>query len=129
MSGVELALAVVPLVIAVIQHRKPLARVGRAMITSRRSTEQRNERSDFYSQLYLELSMLHYTLQRLVGEVPPGNNEAVQRHVHQALGTGLQVFEETLRDILQSFDDIVSTKSLGLEEMVRTGRYLQNEVN
>ncbi|CAO2648884.1 Nn.00g098330.m01.CDS01 [Neocucurbitaria sp. VM-36] len=120
MSGVELALAIVPLVIAVIQHRKPLAKAGRAILTSNRSNEQRNERSDFYSQLYIELSMLHNTLQKLVGDVPPTDNEAMQKRIHQALSTGAKVFEDILRDILQSVDDIVSDRSLGLEGMVRT---------
>jgi hypothetical protein len=119
MSGVELALAIVPLVIAVIQHRKPLVKVGRALLTSRRNDEQMNERLDFYSQLYIELSTLHNTLQRLTGDASSENNDALQQHVNQALGTGIHLFEIILRDILQSIDDLVSDKSLGLEGMVR----------
>lgn len=128
MSGVELALAIVPLVIAVIQHRKPLVKAGRALLTSRRNDEQIDERLDFYSQLYLELLWLHNTLQRLAGDAPSGNNEALKQHVHQALGTGVQLFEIILRDILQRIDDLVSDKSLGLEGMVRIKKYLQNDL-
>jgi hypothetical protein len=128
MSGVELALAIVPLVIAAIQHRRPIVKVGRALLTSRRNNEQVNELLDFYSQLYIELSMLYNTLQRLAGDAPSEDNEALQQHVHQALGTGVQLFEDILRDILQSIDDIVSDKSLGLEGMVRTKLYFQNDL-
>ena len=79
-----------------------------------------NDRTDFYSQLYIELSMLHNTLQKLAGDAPFENNEAMQEYLRRTLGTNLELFENILQRILQSIDDIVSDKSLGLQGMVRT---------
>jgi len=124
MSGVELALAIIPLVMAIVT---PLVKPSRALFTSRRNIEQMNELLDFYWELRIEIVMLQNTLKTLAGDISYDDSEALQQQVHQVLGADEQYFEHILQDVLRSVDNVVSDKSLGLERMVRAKRYLQND--
>ena len=121
MSGVELALAITPLVIATIS---PLAKASKAFFASRRNSEQTNELLDFYDQLKTQILMLQNTLRRLAGDTPYDDDEALQQRADQVLGKDQEAFKHMLELVLRSVNDVVSDKSLGLERMVRKKRGL-----
>ena len=118
MSGVELLLAILPLVIAAAEHREPFFRTGRALSSSKAKEHQLY---DFCLELHDELSFLANTLGSIIrgtSSNTPDNLIPLSTEDHQAIGAVLgdkaHTFHSLLGRILSGLDAIVSDRSLGL---------------
>ncbi|KAF2115387.1 hypothetical protein BDV96DRAFT_659646 [Lophiotrema nucula] len=112
LTGLELALAVVPLIIAAAEHHRTVARKSKAVASSKANNEQLLQ---FYFELYDELSLLRSTLNRVEGTSThseviqayhPSGEASRAEHIRQALGTNAQAFESILNRILKSINNI-----------------------
>lgn len=113
MTGVELALAVVPLVIVLVEHHRTVIRKTKAVT---RSKTKNRQQLDFYNELYDELSLLKITLDRI--ETRPtkaGHKESRAESIQRALGENAQPFQIILDRVMKSINDLVSDKSVALE--------------
>jgi hypothetical protein len=125
-SGLELAFAIVPLVISATEHhRKAYHKIK--MIASRKARDE--EREDFLSELHDEIALLGNTLKRLISDLTTLTEKQRQQllnldreqwkqdDVGAALNTRLGgdaelAFTDILSRLLKSLDDVVSEKSL-----------------
>lgn len=114
MSGAELALAVVPLVIVLAEHHKAVLRKGKALAFPRSKNEQQLE---FYHDLHDELCLLKVTLDRVRRRSAlDGYNEKQEEAIKRVLGTSAPHFTKILDRILRSINDLVSDKSIALTQ-------------
>lgn len=114
MTGVELALAIVPLIIALIEHHGSVVRKGKALARSKSKNEQQ---LDFYCELHDELSLLKITLDTITARaVAAGSQSSIQQpeSITQVLGSAAPHFDSILNRVLKSISDIVSDKSVDL---------------
>ncbi|KAL9093917.1 MAG: hypothetical protein Q9165_003840 [Trypethelium subeluteriae] len=119
--GIELALAVLPLVISAAEHSKEAIQKVKALTSNKAKSERQ---LDFFYEISDELALLRNTLRGLVHEEtlaangtslwPLTSNELQQ--IDETLGDNAGPFREILRRLLKSFEDLVSDKSLSLEE-------------
>lgn len=119
MSGAELALAIVPLVIVLIEHHRTVLRKSKALTLSRISNDQQ---LDFYQDLHGELTLLNMILERvkiksarvrLSGSQP----EMTQAEsIEIALGHSADDFQSILDRVLRSINDLVREKSNALTQ-------------
>jgi hypothetical protein len=122
MTGIELALAIVPLVIAVVEHHQTVLRRAQAITSSRAKNEQQIE---FYQDLYAELALLETVLNGVKAystQKNPNNNASQERRasqnlsdvIHEALGNSAEPFEQILGRVLKGVDALVRDKSVAL---------------
>jgi len=119
MSGAELAMAIVPLVIALVEHHSSVLRKSNALTLSRISNDQQ---LDFYQDLHGELTLLNMILERvkiksarvrLSGSQP----EMTQAEsIEIALGNSADDFQSILDRVLRSINDLVREKSNALTQ-------------
>ncbi|CAN9219834.1 unnamed protein product [Alternaria alternata] len=119
MSGAELALAIVPLVIVLVEHHRTVLRKSKALTLSRISNDQQ---LDFYQDLHGELTLLNMILERvkiksarvrLSGSQP----EMTQAEsIEIALGNSADDFQSILDRVLRSINDLVREKSNALTQ-------------
>ena len=118
MTGIELALAIVPLVIAAVEHQKAIRRKGKAAASSRAKNEQQ---LDFYHELSNELALLGLTLKgvEIYSTGKPASRtaragnasiEALSDSILEALGERAQPFKETVLKIMENVNALVSDK-------------------
>ena len=114
MSGAELALAIVPLVIVLVEHHRTVIRRGKAVTLSRISNDQQ---LDFYQELHAELSLLNVTLDRVkaicykTGLSKARPDESEEELIDIALGTRAPDFKQILDRVMKSVNDLVREKS------------------
>jgi hypothetical protein len=114
MSGVELALAIVPLVIVLIQHHQTIFSRGRALTSSRFSNDQQRE---FYQGLHVELSLLNIVLSRVHIVSTEVSFDGIQTRdylaasIQNRLGDSADNFQQVLDRILKSMNDLVRDES------------------
>lgn len=112
MSGAELALAIVPLVIVLVEHHQTVIRKGKALAFPRSKNEQQ---LDFYHELHDELCLLKTTLNRVKGRSTlAGHIEEQEAAIKRVLGSNAPHFDKVLDRILRSINDLVSDKSVAL---------------
>ncbi|KAH7066387.1 hypothetical protein BKA63DRAFT_571758 [Paraphoma chrysanthemicola] len=114
MSGAELALAIVPLVIAVVEHHPTVLRKSKALLSSK---SKNNQQLDFFCELHDELTLLHMTLNRIKNRsLLAGYDETEEEAIARALGNEAPHFQTILGRILRSINDLVSEKSIDLSQ-------------
>jgi len=127
MSGAELALAIVPLVIVLIEHHQTVFRRGKALTFSKISN---NQQLDFYQELHDEILLLKLTLEKvhatstnvLSSEALPDKSQA--EAIEIALGKNADNFNQILDRVLKSINDLVRERSSVLtdDDTVNTHR-------
>jgi hypothetical protein len=128
MAGVELALAIVPLVIVLIEHHQTVFCKSRALTSSRISNEQQLE---FYQDLHAELSLLYMTLNRVeivssrteLNRTQPASSPA--QSIQSRLGSSADNFQQILDRVLKSIDDLVREDSSALTQADTVSALLQ----
>jgi hypothetical protein len=112
----ELALAIVPLVIVLVEHHQTVLRKGKALTRPKSKNEQQ---LDFYHELHDELCLLNLTLNRIKVRHHRGDSE--EESIERALGANAPHFKKILERILSYIANLVSERSLGLtaEDAVR----------
>lgn len=119
MSGAELALAIVPLVIVLVEHHRTVFRKGKALTLSRISNDQQ---LDFYHELHGELSLLNMILERVKLKAARVRLSRVKLEMSQtesieiALGNSADDFQLILNRVLKSINDLVREKSNALTQ-------------
>jgi len=114
MSGAELALAIVPLVIVLIEHHQTVFRRGKALAFSKISN---NQQLDFYQELHAEILLLSLTLEKVQinsSRVLSGgalSEKTRAEAIEIALGENANHFNEILNRVLKSINDLVREKS------------------
>ena len=114
MSGAELALAIVPLVLVLIEHHQTVFRRGKALTFSKISN---NQQLDFYQELHDEILLLKLTLEKvhatstkvLSSEALPDKSQA--EAIEIALGKNADNFNQILDRVLRSINDLVRERS------------------
>lgn len=126
LSGLELAFAIVPLVIAATEHHQHVCHKAHTILSTRARNEQLE---DFLSELHDEIALLGHTLKILISDLTTLTEEQRDRllridreqwkakDVSVALRARLgddadNVFTDILDRLLKSLDDVVSEKSL-----------------
>ena len=120
-TGIELALAVLPLLISATEHHKKALRQVKVILSTKRKIEQQLV---FYNELYEELALLANTLKAVIGDLSPRSetqNVSLTQDEHDqienTLGTRTaESFSELLGRLLSSLNDLVSEKTLGLNK-------------
>lgn len=127
LTGIELALAVIPLIIAGIACYRPA--LDKTKTASRQKVK--NEKLlDFYQNLHAEIALLDITLQCLVSNLPTipeqqkiqllehdrnqWKDVAVAVALSERLGGAEDAFKDILDTILKTLENIISDKSLHL---------------
>jgi hypothetical protein len=119
MSGAELALAIVPLVIVLVEHHRTVLRKGKALTLSRISNDQQ---LDFYQDLHGELTLLNMILEKVHIKSARVRLSGAQPEISQAesieiaLGHSAKDFQTILDRVLKSINDLVREKSNALTE-------------
>ncbi|KAL9623532.1 MAG: hypothetical protein Q9160_002213 [Pyrenula sp. 1 TL-2023] len=129
MSGVELSLAVLPLIISAAENRKSILRTGKLLLLKK---EKNGQQLDFFFQLSDELALLVNNLRRLISSLPtsqevPNDFALIAGSQHwaktishdelsNALGANEIAFNDILERLLKSVEAIVSDKSLELSK-------------
>jgi hypothetical protein len=119
MSGAELALAIVPLVIVLIEHHQTVFRKGKALTFSKISN---NQQLDFYQELHAEIVLLNLTLEKIqinsAKVLPSGalSDKVRAEAIEIALGKNADHFNVILDRVLKSINDLVREKSSALTE-------------
>jgi len=114
MSGAELALAIVPLVIVLVQHHRAVFLKSKPLVSPKSKNEQQ---LDFYYELHGELALLKINLDRVkVRSTQAGYEESQKEAIQRVLGTSAPDFEEVLDRVLKSINDLVSERSLALTD-------------
>ena len=132
LTGIELALAVVPLILAGKDTYIALYRRGK---TISQPSVKKEKHQDFLRELELEMEMLRLTLETLIQDLTSLSLDDRQRlldfdhfdrgfwksdMVQDALEVRLQgahaVFIDTFNAILKSLNDLISDKSLGVND-------------
>jgi len=127
MSGAELALAIVPLVIVLIEHHRTIFNKGRALTLSKVSN---NQQLDFYEELQGELSLLNTTLEIVrirstrVGLSKGQAKRSQAETIDIALGSSANDFKLILDRVLKSINDLVREKSSDLAKHDTVGNRL-----
>lgn len=119
MSGVELTLAVLPLIITAAEHHREVIRIGKNLTSNKAKNEQQ---LDFYYELYDELALLENTLRGIVRGLPSRVNntgffpltEDDHEEINTVLGSSAAPFQDILKRLLKSLEALVSDKSLDL---------------
>ena len=121
MSGAELTLAILPLVISAAEHHRAIIRTGKNIASNKAKNEQQ---LDFYCELYDELALLENTLggvfRRLpshadtIGLYPLAEEEREEMKI--VLGRTAEPFQDILERMSKSLEDLVSEKSLDLDK-------------
>lgn len=119
MTGVELALAIVPLVIALVEHHGTVIRKTSRIVMQKARNEQQ---LDFYNELHDELSLLNITLDNInARSMVEGPYVSQTDSIARVLRCNAPHFDEILTRIMKSIDDLMSDKSIDLkpDHMVR----------
>lgn len=127
LTGIELALAVIPLIIAGTASYPRLLEKSK---TALRQKVKNEKLLDFYSSLHTEITLLEITLRRLVSDLPTipeqqkvqllnrdreqWKDVVVAVALHEKLGGAEDAFQEILETILKALENIISDKSLHL---------------
>lgn len=112
MSGTELALAIVPLVIVLVEHHRTVWRKTKAVAFSKNKNDQQ---LDFYQELHAELSLLNVTLDRInAGSTRAGHEEFRADAIRNALGDNAPHFQQILDQVMRSINNLVREKSSAL---------------
>ena len=129
LSGIEVALAVIPLIIAGTEcYRKVLEKSK----TASRQKFKNEKLLDFYRNLHAEVALLNLTLRCLVSDLPTipeqqkalllthdrnqWNDVAVAVALSERLGGAEDAFRDILDTILKTLENIISDRSLHLVE-------------
>ncbi|KAJ9613479.1 hypothetical protein H2200_003421 [Cladophialophora chaetospira] len=121
-TGLELLLAIFPLLISATEHHKKGLRPVKIIASTRTKNEQQ---LFFFNELYGELSLLGNTLKAVLGELPPRpeTQETISltqdehEEVERTLGSSTaKSFAEILERLLKSLNDLVSDKAVGLNK-------------
>jgi hypothetical protein len=114
MSGAELALAIVPLVLILIEHHPTVWRKTKVGWSSKSKNDQQ---LDFFQELHAELSLLHVTLDR-VKSVSNARDaeEPLAEQIDSALGKNAPHFQQILDRVMRSVNDLVREKSSALRQ-------------
>ena len=117
-TGLELVLAILPLLISATENNKKALRPIKTILSSKTKNEQQVL---FFDELYGELALLNNTLKAVLGELAPRYSQDLvdltQDELHkieEALGTSAQPFGVLLERLMRSLNDLVSEKSSGL---------------
>lgn len=140
LSGLELAFAIVPLVISATEHHQNLCHKAHTILSSKARDEQLE---DFLSDLHDEIALLGHTLKLLISDLTTLTEEQRDRllridreqwrakDVNAALRARLgndaeNVFTDILDRLLKALDDVVSEKSMCFVryDKVRNGDFL-----
>jgi hypothetical protein len=119
MSGAELALAIVPLVIVLVEHHRTVFEKGKALALSKISNDQQ---LDFYQELHGELTLLNMILERVqIKSIRTGTSGARPEKfqaasIDIALGNSAEDFKFILDRVLKSINDLVREKSNALAQ-------------
>jgi hypothetical protein len=119
MSGAELALAIVPLVIVLIEHHRIVFTRGKALISPKNNNAQQ---LDFHQELHGELCLLKTTLNRVevtatrvrLGGIQP--NRPLIESIEIRLGKDADSFQLILDHVLKSINDLVREESSALTQ-------------
>ena len=119
MSGAELALAIVPLVIVLVEHHRTVFKTSKALTFSKISND---EQLDFYEELHGELTLLHVILERVQTKsmrsgssgAQPGDSQV--ESIAFVLGNSAEDFKHILNRVLKSINDLVREKSNALTQ-------------
>lgn len=128
-TGVELTLAILPLIISAAENQKTFFEKGKALASNKEKNEQQ---LDFFYELYDELSLLSSNLSGLIISLPSLRGAekgspfvvnpqqltsgVIDDELDAALGTRKEPFKSILQRLLTSLEAIVSDKSLELAE-------------
>jgi hypothetical protein len=114
MSGAELAPAIIPLVIVLIEHRPTVWRKTKALGRSKSKNEQH---LDFLQELHAELSLLHVVLDNVKAASNGHDPEESQaQQISDALGENAAHFQRILDRVVKSIDDLVREKSSAITQ-------------
>ena len=127
LTGIELALAVAPLLLATAATFQAMRETTR---TLSRQKSKDDKLADFLASLHAELALLNLTLRSLVSDLPTISEEQkdkllqhdraewrdpiVESALKGRLGDADEAFQDILNTILKFLDDVISDKSLGL---------------
>ncbi|KAF2092427.1 hypothetical protein NA57DRAFT_62435 [Rhizodiscina lignyota] len=124
MSGVELMLAILPLVVSAIEYHKEGIRLGTNLSSAKAKD---NAHLDFFWELHDELALLGNTLAAVLCNLPSRPlgfelsplsplTEEETREIDYVLGISAQPFHNILDRMLKSLEALVSDRSLNLTE-------------
>ena len=129
LTGIELTLAVIPLIIAGTASYRQLLEKSK---TALRQKVKNEKLLDFYQSLHTEIALLDITLRCLVSDLPTipeqqkiqllnrdrkqWKDVAVAVALHERLGGAEDAFKEILETILKALENIISDRSLHLVE-------------
>ena len=127
LTGIELALAVIPLMIAGTEYYRKAFEKSK---TASRQTVKNEKLLDFYQSLHAEIALLDITLRCLVSDLPTipeqqktqllehdrqqWKDAAVAVALSERLGGAEDAFKDILDTILKTLENIISDKSLHL---------------
>ena len=118
-TGLELLLAILPLLISATEHHKKGLRPAKIILSTKTKNEQQVL---FYSEMFAELALLANILKAVLGdslkrpdlEQLSPLSQADHEKIETALGSSAQPFGVLLERLLRSLNDLVSDKSLEL---------------
>lgn len=118
-TGLELALAILPLLVSATEHHKKGLRFGRVLFSTKGKNEQQ---LIYYYELYDELSLLENTLKGVLRDLPSRSADQElspltveeEKQLERVLGNSAKPFNQVLERLLKSLNDLVSEKSLEL---------------
>jgi hypothetical protein len=127
LTGIELALGVIPLIIAVTAYSRKAFEKSK---TASRQKVKNEKLLDFYQSLHAEIALLGITLESLVSDLPTipeqqkaqllkhdrkqWNDVAVAVALSERLGGAEDAFKDILDTILKTLENIISDRSLHL---------------
>jgi hypothetical protein len=119
MSGAELALAIIPIVIVLIEHHPTVWRRTKALGWSKSKNDQQ---LDFFQELHAELSLLDIILDS-VKAASNGHDpdESQAQQIHSVLGKNASNFQQILDRVMKSISDLVREKSSALTQTDTVG--------
>ena len=126
-TGIEFALAVIPLLIAGTEHYRKVFEMSK---TASRPKVKNEKLLDFYQSLHTEISLLDFSLRCLVSDLPTipeqqkaqllehdrkqWKDVAVAVALSERLGGAEDAFQGILETILKTLENIISDRSLHL---------------
>lgn len=128
MSGAELALAIVPLVIVMVEHHQTVFRKGKALVLAKSKNDQQ---LDFFHELHDELALLYMTLNRIRERSRlAGHDVTLEEAIKRALGNEAPHFQTILERIMRSINDLVSERSIALaKENTVSSAYIMHKLS
>jgi hypothetical protein len=118
-TGLELTLAVLPLLISAAEHHKKGLRPIKTILSSKSKNDQQVV---FYTELHDELALLETTLKGVLRKLPSRSETSElfkltvdeQAEIEDILGVTARPFNDLLKRLLKCLNDLTSEKSLDL---------------